>query len=64
MGFLIEAFDENQKHVGSFKSNGSDSKAFSHCAGITHTWRDLKKRVVVQWPAPVERSGKVYFKFA
>nr|ASU41667.1 Reeler domain-containing gut protein [Ixodes scapularis] len=62
MGFLIKAFDENEKDVGSFRSTGPDSRAFSHCAGITHTWRDLKKRVVVQWMAPEDRSGKVHFK--
>uniref|UniRef100_A0A4D5S3I2 Putative reeler domain protein n=1 Tax=Ixodes scapularis TaxID=6945 RepID=A0A4D5S3I2_IXOSC len=62
MGFLIKAFDENGKNVGSFRSTGPDSRAFSHCAGITHTWRDLKKRVVVQWMAPEDRSGKVHFK--
>ncbi|KAG0443522.1 hypothetical protein HPB47_014821 [Ixodes persulcatus] len=62
MGFLIKAFDENEKDVGSFKGTGSDSRAFRHCAGITHTWRDLKKRVVVQWLAPEDRSGKVHFK--
>ncbi|KAG0412299.1 hypothetical protein HPB47_010559 [Ixodes persulcatus] len=61
MGFLIKAFDENEMYVGSFKSTGSNSRAFSHCAGITHTWRNLKKRVVVQWLAPEDRSGKVHF---
>ncbi|KAG0443026.1 hypothetical protein HPB47_015367 [Ixodes persulcatus] len=62
MGFLIKAFDEDEKDVGSFRSTGPDSRAFSHCAGITHTWRNLKKRVDVQWLAPEDRSGKVHFK--
>ncbi|XP_040066571.1 putative ferric-chelate reductase 1 [Ixodes scapularis] len=62
MGFLIKAFDENEKDVGSFRSTGRDSRAYSHCAGITHTWRNLKKRVVVEWLAPEDRSGKVHFK--
>ncbi|CAN7940167.1 unnamed protein product [Ixodes pacificus] len=61
-GFLIKAFDENGKGVGSFRSTGPDSRAYSHCSGITHTWRNLKKRVVVQWLAPEDRSGKVHFK--
>ncbi|KAG0443523.1 hypothetical protein HPB47_014822 [Ixodes persulcatus] len=62
MGFLIKAFDEDEKDVGSFRSTGPDSRAFSHCSGITHTSKNLKKRVVVQWLAPDDRSGKVHFK--
>ncbi|CAN8014643.1 unnamed protein product, partial [Ixodes persulcatus] len=40
MGFLIKAFDEDEKDVGSFRSTGPDSRAFSHCSGITHTWKN------------------------
>ncbi|EEC01646.1 secreted protein, putative [Ixodes scapularis] len=61
-GFLIKVFDEDEKDVGSFRSTGPDSRTFSPCAGITHTWRDLKKRVVVQWLATEDKSGKVHFK--
>ncbi|XP_042146089.1 putative ferric-chelate reductase 1 [Ixodes scapularis] len=62
MGFLIKAFDENEMDVGSFRSTGPDSRAFSHCSGITHTSKNLKKKVVAQWLAPEDRSGKVHFK--
>ncbi|CAN7984228.1 unnamed protein product [Ixodes hexagonus] len=61
-GFLIKAFDEDENDAGSFKSTGPDSRAYSHCSGITHTWRNLKKKVVVQWLAPENKSGKVHFK--
>ncbi|CAN7944057.1 unnamed protein product, partial [Ixodes hexagonus] len=61
-GFLIKAFDETEKDLGSFVSTGPDAKDVPHCAGITHTNNDDKQHVLVNWKAPANRSGKVHFK--
>ncbi|KAG0431531.1 hypothetical protein HPB47_021703 [Ixodes persulcatus] len=61
-GFLIKAFDENEKDLGSFRSTGPDSKRMTQCAGITHTDNDDKRHVLVNWVAPADRAGKVHFK--
>uniref|UniRef100_V5IEW0 Putative reeler n=1 Tax=Ixodes ricinus TaxID=34613 RepID=V5IEW0_IXORI len=62
MGFLIKAFDEDEKDVGQFVQLGAHSRLMPNCSAVTHTHPEDKTNILAHWRAPKDRRGKVHFK--
>ncbi|GAB0093535.1 hypothetical protein DMENIID0001_086880 [Sergentomyia squamirostris] len=61
-GFYVRAFDVNTKSPIGAWNNLEGSKTMDPCNAVMQSDRDDKQFVKLEWKAPAESSGKVYFK--
>ncbi|GAB0093534.1 hypothetical protein DMENIID0001_086870 [Sergentomyia squamirostris] len=61
-GFYVQAFDVNTKSPIGAWSNLEGSKTIDLCNAVMQSDRDDKQFIKLEWKAPAENSGKVYFK--
>ncbi|CAN7981061.1 unnamed protein product [Ixodes pacificus] len=60
-GFLVKAFDENEKEVGQFEKTAI-SQPLTKCSASTHVEGGDKTTAALKWKAPAGVAGKVHFR--
>lgn len=64
-GFMIQARTQSDKIVGQFNVDKNDLAVPRNCdsenSTATHSSRELKKLMVLEWKAPEDFVGKVHF---